>query len=158
MSAARRPLPQRVRIIGGSLKRSALPVLDRPGLRPTPQRVRETLFNWLGQDLTGWACLDAFAGTGVLGFEALAWPSTKGRTCSLARALASTASPKRAVLKSEGITMSLATPERCVDRPPGRKKSAVVILSSPSRPGSSTTVCTVPFPKVWSSPTITARP
>jgi 16S rRNA (guanine966-N2)-methyltransferase len=65
-----RPLPQQVRILGGSLKRSTLPVLDRPGLRPTPQRVRETLFNWLGQDLTGWACLDAFAGTGALGFEA----------------------------------------------------------------------------------------
>lgn len=41
-----------------------------PGLRPTPDRVRETLFNWLGQDLSGWACLDLFAGSGVLGFEA----------------------------------------------------------------------------------------
>ncbi|HEY6512825.1 MAG TPA: RsmD family RNA methyltransferase [Burkholderiaceae bacterium] len=59
-----------MRIVGGRLKRSTLQVLDRPGLRPTPQRVRETLFNWLGQDLTGWACLDAFAGTGALGFEA----------------------------------------------------------------------------------------
>ena len=47
-----------------------LPVLDRPGLRPTPNRVRETLFNWLGQDLNGWRCVDAFAGTGALGFEA----------------------------------------------------------------------------------------
>jgi 16S rRNA (guanine(966)-N(2))-methyltransferase RsmD len=45
-------------------------VLDRPGLRPTPARVRETLFNWLGQDLSGWRCLDAFAGTGALGLEA----------------------------------------------------------------------------------------
>jgi len=45
-------------------------VADAPGLRPTPDRVRETLFNWLGQDLTGWRCLDAFAGTGALGFEA----------------------------------------------------------------------------------------
>jgi 16S rRNA (guanine(966)-N(2))-methyltransferase RsmD len=45
-------------------------VADRPGLRPTPDRVRETLFNWLGQDLTGWRCLDAFAGSGALGFEA----------------------------------------------------------------------------------------
>ena len=43
---------------------------QRPGLRPTPDRVRETLFNWLGQDLTGWRCLDAFAGTGALGLEA----------------------------------------------------------------------------------------
>ena len=59
-----------VRIIGGQWKRSRLPVADRPGLRPTPDRVRETLFNWLGQDLTGWRCVDAFAGTGALGFEA----------------------------------------------------------------------------------------
>ena len=58
-----------VRIIGGQWKRTRLPVAERPGLRPTPDRVRETLFNWLGQDLTGWRCLDAFAGTGALGFE-----------------------------------------------------------------------------------------
>ena len=59
-----------VRIIGGQWKRSRLAVADKPGLRPTPDRVRETLFNWLGQDLTGWRCIDAFAGTGALGFEA----------------------------------------------------------------------------------------
>jgi 16S rRNA (guanine(966)-N(2))-methyltransferase RsmD len=59
-----------IRIIGGQWKRTKLKVADRPGLRPTPDRVRETLFNWLGQDLSGWRCLDAFAGTGVLGFEA----------------------------------------------------------------------------------------
>jgi len=59
-----------VRIIGGQWKRNKLAVADKPGLRPTPDRVRETLFNWLGQDLTGWRCLDAFAGTGALGFEA----------------------------------------------------------------------------------------
>lgn len=62
--------PGEVRIIGGQYKRSKLSVTDRPGLRPTPDRVRETLFNWLGQDLTGWRCADVFAGTGVLGFEA----------------------------------------------------------------------------------------
>ena len=62
--------PREVRLIGGQWKRSKLPVADRPGLRPTPDRVRETLFNWLGQDLSGWRCLDAFAGSGALGFEA----------------------------------------------------------------------------------------
>ena len=62
--------PGEVRLIGGQWKRSKLPVADRPGLRPTPDRVRETLFNWLGQDLTGWRVLDAFAGSGALGFEA----------------------------------------------------------------------------------------
>ncbi|MEO5734603.1 MAG: 16S rRNA (guanine(966)-N(2))-methyltransferase RsmD [Rubrivivax sp.] len=63
-------LKNEVRLIGGSLRRSRLPVLDHPGLRPTPDRVRETLFNWLGQDLSGWRVLDAFAGSGALGFEA----------------------------------------------------------------------------------------
>jgi 16S rRNA (guanine(966)-N(2))-methyltransferase RsmD len=64
------PLTHEVRIIGGLWKRTKLVVADKPGLRPTPDRVRETLFNWLGQDLTGWRCIDAFAGTGALGFEA----------------------------------------------------------------------------------------
>lgn len=68
--AARRGLAHAVRIIGGQWKRTKLQVADKPGLRPTPDRVRETLFNWLGQDLAGWHCLDAFAGTGALGFEA----------------------------------------------------------------------------------------
>lgn len=62
--------PHEVRLIGGLWKRTKLQVPDLPGLRPTPNRVRETLFNWLGQDLTGWRCLDAFAGTGALGLEA----------------------------------------------------------------------------------------
>jgi 16S rRNA (guanine(966)-N(2))-methyltransferase RsmD len=62
--------PGEIRIIGGQYKRTRLPVANKPGLRPTPDRVRETLFNWLGQDLTGWRCADVFAGTGALGFEA----------------------------------------------------------------------------------------
>ena len=59
-----------IRIIGGHWKRTKLKVPDKPGLRPTPDRVRETLFNWLGHDLTGWRCIDVFAGTGALGLEA----------------------------------------------------------------------------------------
>jgi len=60
----------RIRIIAGEYRGRKLQVLDRPGLRPTPDRVRETLFNWLGQRLDGLACLDLFAGSGALGFEA----------------------------------------------------------------------------------------
>ena len=67
---SRSPAPHQVRIISGQWRRTLLPVADKPGLRPTPDRVRETLFNWLGQDLTGWRCVDAFAGTGALGLEA----------------------------------------------------------------------------------------
>lgn len=59
-----------LRIIGGEHRRRVLKFPDVPGVRPTPDRVRETLFNWLGQDLTGQTCLDLFAGSGALGFEA----------------------------------------------------------------------------------------
>ena len=84
--------PGQVRIIGGQWKRSRLAVADRPGLRPTPDRVRETLFNWLGQDLSGWRVLDAFAGSGALGFEAASRGAAEvvllERSAVLARALA----------------------------------------------------------------------
>jgi 16S rRNA (guanine966-N2)-methyltransferase len=60
----------KIRIVGGEFRGRRIAVPDRPGLRPTPDRVRETLFNWLGQSLEGLACLDLFAGSGALGFEA----------------------------------------------------------------------------------------
>lgn len=60
----------RVRITGGEWRSRLISVVDAPGLRPTPDRVRETLFNWLGQDLSGLNCLDLFSGSGILGFEA----------------------------------------------------------------------------------------
>ena len=62
--------PGRLRIVGGEWRGRRLPVLDQPGLRPTPDRVRETLFNWLAPLITGARCLDLFAGSGALGFEA----------------------------------------------------------------------------------------
>lgn len=60
-----------VRLIAGRWRGRRLPVADLPGLRPTPDRVRETLFNWLMHDVQDAVCLDLFAGTGALGFEAL---------------------------------------------------------------------------------------
>jgi 16S rRNA (guanine966-N2)-methyltransferase len=60
-----------VRINAGVWRSRLLKFPDAEGLRPTPERVRITVFNWLGQDLTGKTCLDLFAGTGVFGFEAL---------------------------------------------------------------------------------------
>jgi 16S rRNA (guanine966-N2)-methyltransferase len=65
-------MPQgEIRIIGGQWRGRKLAVPDLPGLRPTPDRVRETLFNWLMPVIQGAHCLDAFAGSGALGFEAL---------------------------------------------------------------------------------------
>lgn len=60
-----------LRIIGGEWRSRKLPFVDAPGLRPTPDRIRETLFNWLQGSIHGAYCIDMFAGSGALGFEAL---------------------------------------------------------------------------------------
>jgi len=70
-SPSRLPGANRVRIIGGQWRGRLLRFPDVEGLRPTPDRVRETVFNWLGQDLSGKHCLDLFAGSGAFGFESL---------------------------------------------------------------------------------------
>ena len=63
--------PGRLRIVAGKWRSRLLPVSEQAGLRPTSARVRETLFNWLSSDIVGSHCLDLFAGTGALAFEAL---------------------------------------------------------------------------------------
>ena len=89
------PAAHRVRIIGGLHRGRSIRVPDVAGVRPTPDRVRETLFNWLGQDLTGAGTLDLYAGTGVLTLEAqsrgAAWSVAVDRNASLIRALRETA-------------------------------------------------------------------
>lgn len=66
-----------VRISAGEWRSRLLKFPDVDGLRPTPDRVRQTVFNWLGQSLDGLSCLDLFAGTGVMGFEALSRGATQ---------------------------------------------------------------------------------
>ena len=95
-----RPTPGQVRIIAGSLRGSKLPVADRAGLRPTGDRARETLFNWLQRDIAGMRAIDLFAGSGALGFEA----ASRGavgvlmleRDAELARSLRETAARLKA--------------------------------------------------------------
>ncbi len=69
--ARERAVRNSVRIIGGAWRGRRIPFPDRPELRPTPDRVRETLFNWLQPHVAGARCLDLFAGSGALGLEAL---------------------------------------------------------------------------------------
>ncbi|WP_231880949.1 16S rRNA (guanine(966)-N(2))-methyltransferase RsmD [Halothiobacillus diazotrophicus] len=82
---------QKVRITGGVMRSRQVTFPAARGLRPTPDRVRETLFNWLGQDLTGWRVLDLFAGSGVLGMEALsrgaAWLGVVEQSARVAEAI-----------------------------------------------------------------------
>lgn len=106
--AARPALPREVRIIGGQWKRSKLPVADRPGLRPTPDRVRETLFNWLGADLSGWRCLDAFAGSGALGFEAASRGADEVVLLERDRHLVASLNQSRERLKAQALRIEAA--------------------------------------------------
>ena len=86
--------PGRVRIIGGRWRGTRLPVADAPGLRPTSDRARETLFNWLQPELPGARVLDLFAGSGALGLEALSRGATEAmlveRDAGLAKGLQET--------------------------------------------------------------------
>jgi 16S rRNA (guanine966-N2)-methyltransferase len=71
MSKARKSSSNRLRIIGGQWRSRQLSFVEAPGLRPTPDRIRETLFNWLQGDIASARCLDLFAGSGAIAFEAL---------------------------------------------------------------------------------------
>ena len=123
----KRVLPREVRIIGGQWKRSKLPVAEVPGLRPTPDRVRETLFNWLGHDLSGWRCLDAFAGSGALGFEAASRGADEvvllERDRGLAKSLAQTAER----LKATAVRIECAEALAWIGRSPPARFEVVFI-------------------------------
>lgn len=111
--AAPRPADARrneVRIIGGLWKRTRLAVAEKPGLRPTPDRVRETLFNWLaslagasGGELPGWHCIDAFAGTGALGFEAASRGAASVLLCEQDAALVAQLQALKTKLEAEAV-------------------------------------------------------
>jgi 16S rRNA (guanine966-N2)-methyltransferase len=98
-------LPGMVRIIGGEHRGRRLPVLVRPDLRPTPDRVRETLFNWLGQRLDGLSCLDLYAGTGALGFEAASRGAARVVMVERDRAAYAQLARSKALLREERVQL-----------------------------------------------------
>ncbi|POZ63304.1 16S rRNA (guanine(966)-N(2))-methyltransferase RsmD [Chromobacterium alticapitis] len=93
----------KVRIIGGEFRRRMLPFPDAAGLRPTPDRVRETLFNWLGQDLHGKSCLDLFAGSGALGFEAASRSARRVVMVEKSRLVCESLQENRQLLKAASL-------------------------------------------------------
>lgn len=117
--------PGEVRIIGGMWKKTPIKVLSQAGesLRPSPDRVRETLFNWLGQDMSGLSCVDVFAGTGVLGFEAASRGANKvwlfEQNSALIGALEALKSKLRAeavhIKKGDGVSLLSALPMHSLD-------------------------------------------
>jgi 16S rRNA (guanine966-N2)-methyltransferase len=99
----------RVRIIGGEWRGRVIRFPNVAGLRPTPDRVRETLFNWLGQELTGKRCLEPYAGTGVLSLEAISRGAALCVAVDRSRALAD-------ALRATAVTLGAAALElHCAD-------------------------------------------
>ena len=96
-------LPGRVRIIGGRWRGRRLPVAPTIDLRPSGDRVRETLFNWLAPHISGARCLDLFAGTGVLGFEAISRGAESATLVELNAVAAQQLSANKASLEAENI-------------------------------------------------------
>jgi len=97
--------PGRLRIVAGKWRSRFLPVVDIPGLRPTSERVRETLFNWLARDVVGAHCLDLFAGTGVLGFEALSRGARRVQFVELSKKAADTIVANIGALDASGAAL-----------------------------------------------------
>jgi 16S rRNA (guanine(966)-N(2))-methyltransferase RsmD len=136
--AVKRPSkPSEVRIIGGEWKRTRLAVADKPGLRPTPDRVRETLFNWLaslagagGGELPGWQCVDAFAGTGALGFEAASRGAASVLLCEQDAALVAQLQAVRTKLEAEAVRVERGNGLTALERVPAGSLD-VVFLDPP---------------------------
>ncbi|SEG31804.1 16S rRNA (guanine966-N2)-methyltransferase [Billgrantia desiderata] len=130
----------RLRIIGGEFRRRLLPVLDSPGLRPTPDRVRETLFNWLTAATPGARVLDLFAGTGALGLEALSRGATEAlfveRDARVAQALGDNLQTLGA--GERGTVRSADALELLVAGPTGLGPFSLVFLDPPFRQGLAT--------------------
>lgn len=99
MKKTNRPAGQ-IRIIGGQWRGRKLPVPDSPGLRPTTDRVRETLFNWLAPSMVDAKCLDCFAGSGALGLEALSRYAASATLLEMERGVAQQLQQNLATLKA----------------------------------------------------------
>ena len=116
-----------VRIIAGNWRGSKLPVETYPGLRPTSDRVRETLFNWLQSHIAGRKVLDCFAGTGALGFEAASRGAAEVVLLEKVPALATSLRETAARLKSENIIVETSDSFAWLGRPASTRFDLVFI-------------------------------
>lgn len=111
--------PGTIRIIGGRWRRRRLPVPQAPGLRPTPDRVRETLFNWLAPELPGARCADLFAGSGALGFEAASRGAQRVVMVESDPGVVAHLQRQAVALGAEGVEVVRADSLRWLDHPRG---------------------------------------
>ena len=120
-----------IRIIAGEYRGRRIKVAARPGLRPTPDRVRETLFNWLGQSLDDTSCLDLFAGSGALGFEAASRGAARVVMVEADRAVFSALQTTRETIRARNVELVFGDALGYLDR--ARERFGVVFLDPPFR-------------------------
>lgn len=132
--------PGKVRIIGGHWRGRRLPVADVDGLRPTPDRVRETLFNWLQPVIEGAACLDLFAGTGALGLEALSRGAARSILVEQHHLLAKQIEDNLKLLEAQDARLARSDALRWLAR--NREKFDIVFLDPPFGEGLIDKSCT----------------
>jgi 16S rRNA (guanine(966)-N(2))-methyltransferase RsmD len=121
----------KIRIIGGEYRGRRIAVPERRDLRPTPDRVRETLFNWLGQVLEGKSCLDLFAGSGALGFEAASRGAARVVMVENDRAVFSSLKKTSELIGARQVDLVLADAFHYLDK--GDERFDVVFLDPPFR-------------------------
>ncbi len=106
-----------LRIIGGSWRGRKINFVTEPGVRPTPDRIRETLFNWLQTSIAGARCLDLFSGSGALGFEALSRGASEVVMVEQSSAVTQQLRANAALLKTAGAQVEQCNAENYLKRP-----------------------------------------
>ena len=125
----------RLRIIGGQWRGRRLEFPDLPGLRPTPDRVRETLFNWLQADIVGARCLDLFAGSGALGLEALSRGASHAVLVDESAAATRQLEANLQLLHADDASVVRMAVQTFLERGPGDARYDVVFLDPPFAQG-----------------------
>ena len=128
--ANKNPQRGRLRIVAGIWRSRLLEIADVPGLRPTAERIRETVFNWLTPHLAGARCLDLFAGTGALGLEALSRGAAEAVFVETSPLAASTLQKNIAALEATEATVRRADAVNYVQHP-GTDQFDIIFLDPP---------------------------
>ena len=121
----------RVRIIAGKFRGRLIEFEDHVGLRPTPDRVRETLFNWLQNDIVGSDCLDLFAGSGVLSFEAISRGANSVTAIDSNHSIVGQLQNQRANLKIDAMQILNVDAIRYLQQPDDSKKFDIIFVDPP---------------------------
>jgi len=143
--------PGRLRIVAGKWRSRVLPVADVPGLRPTAERIRETLFNWLAPHIEGSRCLDLFAGTGALGLEALSRGASEVIFVERSHAAADCLRQAIATLGAPGAQLVEADAYDWLERATPSQFD-VVLLDPPFADDSLQRICAVLDDRGWLAP------